>query len=182
MADRDDREAAKKRIMFVAGEDFNFLTYNVLIILDALGCNSQQKMFHDHRKLPYLISLASSPTAQQILLRRKRLNSSLGKRDLHTIASIYTQGVSRRHLVERVIYVLSRRGLVTARVGTESGSLDVCENNERIPEDFQESEFFELERANLNALRRIAPKLRSLKLGTFLQRYFTDQGVQTWQV
>ena len=47
----ENSESAKKRIMFIKGEDFNFLAYNILITLDSLKCHTAERAFVDHHKL-----------------------------------------------------------------------------------------------------------------------------------
>ena len=42
---------AKKRLMFIQKEDYNFLTYNFLILLKELDCINYQKRFTDFRRI-----------------------------------------------------------------------------------------------------------------------------------
>ena len=51
---------AKKRMMFIQKEDYNFLTYNLLILLYSLNCISESKRFRDFRKVAYLVDFINS--------------------------------------------------------------------------------------------------------------------------
>ena len=182
MVTPEQHDAAKRRIMFIAGEDFNFLTYNILIILHSLDATSSENSFVDHRKLAFLVNLVSSPMAYRILLRRKRLHARLGTRDIHTLSTAYAQGIARRHLVERVLYVLTRRGLLQATQANADGPLRFHLDLEAVPSGFLTSDVYALERETVSELKRLAPTLRKQRFETFLERFFSDHGVQTWQV
>jgi len=53
------KEFAKKRMMFIQGEDYNFLAYTLLIFLNEMGCHSEKTKFKDFRKIAYLIDFIS---------------------------------------------------------------------------------------------------------------------------
>ena len=57
------RKSAKKRMMFIQREDYNFLTYNFLILLNELNCVSEDKRFNDFRKIAYLVEFISNNIA-----------------------------------------------------------------------------------------------------------------------
>ncbi len=87
MPSAENSIAAKKRIMFIHGEDFNYLAYHVIVLLDTLKCDSASRPFKDHRKLAFLMDLVSSLHLAPMLVRRARLDSRLSTRDTRAIAS-----------------------------------------------------------------------------------------------
>lgn len=181
MPTSEDSTAVKKRIMFIQGEDFNYLAYHVLVILDGLKCNSPNKPLKDHRKLAFVIDLVSSPTLAPMLARRARLDSRLSVRDLHSLATAYANGASRKHLVTRVVSSLVNRGLLAVKKADRDLELNVWLNREKIPQTFLTSDLYQNERDNLRLLRGISSHLRALTLETFLKKLFDDNGVQTWR-
>jgi hypothetical protein len=54
-----DKQTAKKRMMFIQTEDYNFLTYNLLIFLDEMKCHNENSKFQDFRNIAYLIDFIS---------------------------------------------------------------------------------------------------------------------------
>ncbi|QDU26279.1 hypothetical protein ETAA8_13560 [Anatilimnocola aggregata] len=172
--------ATKKRMMFIKGEDFNFLTYNVLIVLDAFKCHSESVTFEGHQKLSYLIDLVSSPGLAQIIDRYHRLGSRLNKRDIHSLSVAYANGASRKHFVARVIHSLATRGLISVRQGKQSVGLDLWLNLESIPATFLSSELYTPERDNIVLLRKCSSRLRTLTFDTFIEKFFGEQGVRLW--
>lgn len=55
----DDRLAIKKKIMFIKEEDYYFLTYNLLILLDVFKCHNEKTGFKFYQKIAYLIDFIS---------------------------------------------------------------------------------------------------------------------------
>lgn len=180
MSKTQESLAAKKRIMFIKGEDFNYLTYNILILLDSLRCHDQQKAFKDHHKIAYLIDLVSSPVLASILSRKGRLQTRLSMRDQHILATAYSNGASRQHFVARTINSLVTRGLVSVSQGQHQLDLDVWVNARELPSTFLSSELYDQERVNIELLKTISTQLRILNLKTFLTRFYGEQGVQVW--
>jgi hypothetical protein len=180
MSSASEATAAKKRIMFIKGEDFNFLAYHVLIVLDAFRCNSKERLFKDHRKLAFLPDLISSTSLTAILLRRKRLQSSLSARDAHLLATAYANGASRRHLVARVISALAQRGLLSIEKAEDGVAHDLWLNRDQVPKSFLDSDVYLVERENIEHLLQISNRIRTVSLETFLDRFFGDHGVHTW--
>jgi hypothetical protein len=180
MSHEDDVLSAKKRIMFIKGEDFNFLAYNILILLDQLDCNSEAKAFRDHRKLAFLVDLVSQPSLTGIIERRFRLNRSLSKRDLHSLSSAYANGESRKHFVERVLYAMATRGIIQIKKPPTEVAANIVLVPENISDSFSSSELFELERLNIRRIRVISPQIRTTVFQTFMTRFFDEQGVRTW--
>lgn len=180
MSTADHSLAAKKRIMFIMGEDFNFLTYNILITLDALQCNVEKKAFIDHRKLAYLVDLVSSPILASILERFAKLGTKLNKKDVHALSVAYTNGASRKHFVTRIINSLCTRGMLRIARGSHDLDLKLWLNPDAIPASFLTSELYILERENLTRLKAVSKQIRILTFPTFLDKFFQDQGVRTW--
>lgn len=180
MTDAKDALAAKRRIMFIKGEDLNFLAYNILVALDALKCTSPEKPLKDHNKLAYLVDLISSPTLATIVERRCRLQSKLASRDIHSLSTAYTNGAARKHFVARVLNSLKTRGYVATAPGEHDFDLDVWLRPDQLPSGFVTSDLYAPERANIELLKSVSKFLRSINFQTFLTKYFSDQGVRTW--
>lgn len=176
----DDALAAKKRIMFIKGEDFNFLAYNILIVLDALKCYSADNSLRDYDKLAYLVDLISSPTLATIIERRARLGSTLSKRDIHSLSIAYTNGAARKHFVARVLNSLKTREFLDIKRGEHELDVNVWLNSERLPNGFLVSDLYAPERANIELLKSVSKFLRTIKFQTFLLRFYGDQGVRLW--
>ena len=174
------REQVKKRMMYTKGDDFYFLTYNLLVLASELKCTSERKKFVDHRKAAFLLGFVSDPWISKLVLQIKgaeRLPSSSDRADL---AKIYADGSARIHLLTRLLFASERKGIVSLYPGTRGHSIDFSVNVENLPEDFLASPIFEMEKTNISLLRKLMSTMRTAKLDTFLERFFSDNGVQTW--
>lgn len=172
---------AKKRMMFIKGEDYNFLSYNIIVLLESLGCYDQKRSFIDHRKLSFLVDFVSQPSLAAIVVRRNRLGSSLGKRDLKSLYSAYADGESRKHFVERVLFSLNANKKISLIKAEGAQYANVWMNSAAVPEGFRQSDLFSLERDNIGRIREISAQVRTCGLSTFLANFFERQGVQVWR-
>lgn len=171
---------AKKRMMFIKGEDYNFLAYNILLLIYELGCSLPSKPFKDHRKLSFLIDFISQPELASIVARGQRLGGQLSKRDTKSLASAYADGESRKHFIERVLYSLASNGKIrlTKEENLQCASVSLIKGT--IPDSFFADDVFDVERENIARIRSISPQIRTCGLGAFLERFFRNQGVQVW--
>jgi len=108
MNERPDREAARRRIMFVAGEDFYFLTYTLLVLLRDLGAASPERAFFDSRKLAYLADFLGSDTDLKLAITEAPLSEAARSR----LALLYDRAVARRIAVERLVEAIEKRQLI----------------------------------------------------------------------
>lgn len=171
---------ARKRIMFIKGEDFNYISYNILIILDSLKCSSRDHAFRDHRKLSFLVDFASSATLASMLERQSRLQSSLSRRDLHSLAVAYSNGASRKHFVARIVNSLITKGFVGVSKGENELYLDMWVKQENVPASFFKSDLYLTERDNMKKIAKVSRHIRTLTFPTFLERFFECHGVTVW--
>ncbi|MES1178239.1 MAG: hypothetical protein ABUL62_28210 [Myxococcales bacterium] len=175
MNERPDREAAKRRIMFVAGEDFYFLTYTLLVLLRELKAASAERALVDSRKLSYVADFLSSDADLQLAVTSAPLSSSARSR----LALLYDRAVSRRIAVERLVEALATRGLIqVSRPSFDADRVHLVENAEvaKLLDDPR----YSAEAARLKALRKNMPLLRTMTLETLKERLFAERGVRTW--
>lgn len=172
---------AKKRLMFVKGEDFYFITYNILLLLNALRCDGPSRPFKDHRRLAFLIDFVADPRLTAIINRRRLIPArSVHPRDRHELVRAYSNGSGRIHLVTRLVWAMETKGLVSIMRGDKAVAANVTLVPEKVPADFLGSELYEQERQNISALTTLMPKLRTSSLETTLDVLFRQQGVPTW--
>jgi len=169
------REANKRRLMFVPGEDFYFLVYTTLIVLDNLKCASASHEFSDLRKIAYLADLLGSDADLHLSLT----TAPLGQSGRARLALLYDRAATRHLPLERIGDALARRGLVTfARKKGEPDRLFIA--NPETVTALLKSSLFDAERRRIGYLRRYLPQLRTMTLGTLKTRLFANHGVNTW--
>lgn len=174
------REAVKKRMMFSKGDDFYFLTYNLLILASELKCFSEDKVFVDHRKVAFLVGFVSNPWLTDLALRCKGQNRTPANIDRNELAKTYADGSARIHLMTRLLFASERKGLLTLYPGRRKHSIDFAINEPALPDGFLANLIFEMERENVAKLRKLMPQVRKNTLGSMLERLFVENGVQVW--
>ena len=174
------RESVKKRIMHSTGDDFYFLTYNLLLLASEFKCLSKEKAFVDHRKVAFLLSFVSDPWLTQLALRCKGADRFPSNADRSVLARVYADGSGRIHLMTRLLFASERKGILTLYPGKRKQSIDFSINTETLPAQFLENPIFEMEKTNVKHLRKLLPQLRTGKLSSMLERLFSESGVQVW--
>jgi hypothetical protein len=161
--------------MFVAGEDFYFLTYTLLVLLRELKAATADHALFDSRKLSYVADFLSSNADLQLAVTNAPLSPSARSR----LSLLYDRAVARRIAVERLVEALATRGLVhVSRPSIDADRVHLVDNAEvaKLLEDPR----YHAEVARLKALRKSLPLLRTMTLETLKERLFAERGVRTW--
>ena len=174
------RESVKKRMMYTKGDDFYFLTYNLLVLASELKCTSEKVKFVDHRKAAFMLGLVSDPWISQLLFQMKGSKRRPSNSDRAELAKKYADGSARIHLLTRLLFASERKGIVSLYPGTRGHSIDFSINVEKLPEKFIANPIFDMEKSNVSLLRKVMSDIRTAKLASVLERFFGDNGVQTW--
>ncbi|WP_295801138.1 hypothetical protein [Mucilaginibacter sp.] len=169
----------KKRLMFIKGEDFYFLTYNIIIILKTLGCNSAEKTFKDYRKLAFLVDFSADWTLLNIL-RSYPSGRYLNYRDKEMLMRSYSSGLVRINEILKLLFALEKKGLIGISKNAASSQLDIYLREDSVPSNLFENNIFKLELDNANMLKRVVPRLSMIKLETLLSSIYYDYGITKW--
>lgn len=160
---------ARKRLMFIQKEDYNFLTYNLLLLLKYYGAVSKESKFQDFKKISYLINFISK-------------DSNFDNYNKYELARIYSKSHLKKQLLSHIVLVLKNKQYIGVDINYVRNSLDIWLIEENIPEDFLNSILFEKEIENIKYLRSELPLLKSIKLITLLNEIFTKNNVKIWEV
>lgn len=164
-----NKNAAKKRLMFIQKEDYNFLAYNTIILLDTLGCTSESRKFKDFRKIAYLIDFINEggdPT----------------KFNEQQLAKIYSRAQIKKKLLHHLVVVLKNKKIIGVSVNGASRTIDLWLNRSAVPSEFLDEEFFSNEVTNINQLKAVLGTLKTFTMKTLADKIFTQNNVITWEV
>ena len=169
-----------RRLNFLVGEDFYFLTYGILNALDAFTSNGGAP-FKDHRKLSHLVQFISDERLVGVLSRyaERRITNPI---DRELLFSTFTRGELHKREVYKLLLALEKRGYVALKKAQRPEALDVLLNRDQLPEGFLGSTEFESERSNANRIRKLVPRLGALTHETFMDRVYTLKGLSVWVV
>ncbi|MFU2014798.1 hypothetical protein ACM6Q7_06930 [Peribacillus butanolivorans] len=171
----------KKKIMFNKEQDFNFVAYNNLLILTAFKCFSEEKRWQDYRKLIYLYPYVADSSLLE-LLRRAIANTPLHPFDKEILRETYTKSFLKTSMVKLLLLNLERNDKISFSKNKSKPTLDVWINVEKLPGNFLNQQVFEAEYGNLERIKTIFPRLRTMSLKTILEKVYEENGVNIWEV
>lgn len=164
-----NKENARRRIMFIQQEDYNFLAYNFMLVLIASDCNSASKSFHDFRKIAYLIEFIST-------------NRSIDSFTQDELGEIYSRAQLKKMLLSHVLIVLKRQGLIDISLNTRHQSFDVYINVHNIPSGFFDKNLFATEIENIKKINQVVSRIRTTTIRNVVNTLFTSKNVITWEI
>ena len=164
-----NRNEAKKRLMFIQREDYNFLAYNTIILLNALDCTAESKKFKDFRKIAYLIDFMNEGGDP------KRFDQSL-------LANIYSRAQIKKKLLHHLVIILKNKNFIGVSVNVTSKTIDLWLKKESIPKEFLETDLFVKETANILELKSALGMIKRFTIKTLADKIFTQNNVLTWEV
>lgn len=167
----------KKSLMYLSGEDFYLYSYALLVILDSLSCTNG-KLFKDYRKLAFMIEFVKDERLVQII--QQTVNGKLNPIDKEYLFSSYSVGLSRRSEILKLLFTLEKRKLVILNKGNAPSIINVTLNKNEIPDDFFDKKLFLHEYSNVKKFCSQIQRLSTLKLETFLEKVYKNNGITTW--
>ena len=175
----ETKHNTRKRLMFITGEDFYFLTYNSLLILYAYGCIRDDKPFHDHRKLAYLVEFVADSRLTSIL-ERTGAGLIVNTSDRQLLVNAYSKGAGRIALLTRLSHALEEREILRVGGDPKHKCLDFWLTEKMKGHPLFENELFGTEKENIERLRSVYSRVRTVSLETMLDHLFQNRGVSTW--
>ncbi|MCS3531181.1 hypothetical protein [Chryseobacterium sp. JUb7] len=167
---KQNRSSAKKRLMFIQKEDYNYLAYSTIILLKVLDCTTEEKRFRDFRKIAYLVDFVNE-------------GGEPSQFETQRLADIYNKAQIKKKLLHHLVIVLKNRELISVSVNKSSQTIDLWLNKELIPVDFFDAEIFENEIANVAELKRaMTLRVRSMPIKSLVEKIFNDNNILTWGV
>ena len=163
------KENAKRRIMYIQKEDYNFLAYNILLVLRQFNANDESSSFKDFRKIAYLIHFIN-------------LNPNFNIYDQNELAKIYSQAQLKKQLISHLLIILRNRKFIGMSINHIHQSFDIWIIEENIPEDFFNKDFFVKEINNIQYLQSNISRLKSITVKKMVDTIFTKNNVITWEV
>lgn len=163
------KKFAKKRIMFIQSEDYNFLTYNLLIFLNEMGSYSESTRFKDFRKIAYLIDFISS-------------SKNLDDYERFELSNIYLKAQLKKKLLSHLIITLQNKEYIDISLNNTHKTIELWIKKDNIPKDFFNKKIFKREIENIKKLKKELNIRKNTSLKKLVDNIFTNRGVSTWEV
>lgn len=174
--------SVKKRMMFIKGEDYNFLSYNIFIILNGLGCINKNRSLKDHRKLSFLVDFVSNDKLIDIIEHYiKKPDTSVNRLDRDLLNQSYTNSLLRIKTINQLVFTLINENYLFI-TGRKLDKLDISLNKKNISKDFFKNDLFSIERNNIDRLKKIIGRITIKDITTILESLYYNYEIIDEQV
>ena len=164
-----NKEFARKRIMFIQKEDYNYLIYNLLLVLNYLECTEESKAFKDFRRIAYILDFLGS-------------TKSMNEYTQEELGNIYIKAQLKKKLLSHVLIILKNKGYIEISPNSRNSIFDIWINKHNIPNNFWNDELFKIELCRLNEIKKILTRFRVGTIKTLAERMFKNKNVIIWEV
>jgi hypothetical protein len=168
--------SAKKRLMYLSGEDFYLYCYSVFVILASLGC-CNGRYFRDYRKLAFLVDIIRDEKTTYVVSRSS--DSKLNSKDYEQLLESHSTGLTLRSEILKLLFVLEKRGYVSLVRG-KADEINISLNKDNLHKDFFDKKRFDSEYKNISRVAEKVKRLASLTLETMLTKIYVENGVRSW--
>lgn len=167
--------------MFIKSEDYNFLTYNIFIILNGLDCVEGKSSLKDHRKISFLIDFISNGKLIDIIEKHlKNPNSKINEVDRELLSQSFTDSLLRIRTINQLVFTLTNEEFIII-TDKKLERLSICLNKQRVQKEFLKGEIFKIERNNINRLKLIVKRISVLDISTLLTKLYYNNGISDEQ-
>lgn len=167
----------KRPLYFISGEDFYFIAYSILLVLEFLGGSARR--VKDHRKISYLIQFISDERLIGILARTQN-KTVANPNDRELLFSSFTNAELHKREVYKILFSLEKKGYVSLHRTDVAEILDVTLMATNLPDGFFSSAHFDKEHRAANELRTLVPRISTLTLDSLLERMYQERGIRVW--
>lgn len=175
-----DELSTKKRMMFIKDEDYNFLAYNIFIILNGLGCTKGKSKLKDHRKLSFLIDFVANGKLIDIIEKSNR-SKTINDVDREILNHSYTNALLRIKIINQLIFTLNNEYIIeVSEKGLERVNIVLDKNN--VDKEFFKGDLFKIERNNLKRLKKEVQRMTIIDISNMLNQLYYKHGILDEQI
>lgn len=168
----------KKRMMFILEEDYYFITIKLLSILKALDCD--QKPFEDYRKLGIVLEAIKSE--ENIIFLQKLIHhSQLNIFDNDKAIKFFCDSRLNVSVIKRVLFFLEKQNMVELTRSIKNSNINVTLKESETFNNLIEMKILDEDLNRCFTVRKLIPRIRSLKLETLQKKVFGYDEVSKWE-
>lgn len=169
---------SKKRMMFILEEDYYFITIKLLSILKALDCD--KKPFEDYRKLGIILEFVKSE--ENFTFLQKIINHSQQNIfDNEKTIRLFCDSRLNVSVIKRVLFFLEKQKMVEMTRSIKNSNIDVALKETMDFNNLIEMGILDEDLNRCLSVRKLIPRIRSLKLETLQKKVFGYDEVSKWE-
>ena len=164
-------------MMFIKSEDYNFLTYNIFIILNGLGCIDGKSSLKDHRKISFLIDFVANGKLIDIIEKRiLNPNTKINEVDRDLLSQSFTDSLLRIRTINQLVFTLTNEEFILV-TDKKLDKLNISLNKKNVQKEFFKGEIFTIERNNIKRLKSVVQRISILDISTMLTTLYYNNGI-----
>ncbi|MED4016296.1 hypothetical protein [Sutcliffiella cohnii] len=171
----------KRKLMFNKEEDYYFITYNIIIILNTLQCFDDKSKLIDYTKIGYLIPIISDSNFTSLCIRSLTSDRLPPREVKELFRDAYVKSRLKINILSSIIFTLESKGIISLAKNEKRHTIDIWLNKEQVSENLLNSELFNIEVTNIQKIKKELSHLKSLKITTFLEKTYSSNGVRVWE-
>lgn len=168
----------KKRIMFIMEEDYYFIIIKILSTLKALECDV--KPFEDHRKLGILFEFVKDEK-NFIFLSKLLEKKNLDLFDNEKVVKIFCESRLDVSVIKRVLFFLEKQGMIELSRSLKNSNIDILLKEVKEFTELINDGVLDEDLKRCIAIKKMIPRLRSLKLDSLQKKIFGYSEVMKWE-
>ncbi|MNI16860.1 hypothetical protein D3C73_702090 [compost metagenome] len=173
----DDKN--KRRVSFISGEDFYYITYLSLLTIYQLAPRGSG-VFKDHRKISFIAQIISKNTIINTLMRYKN-TEIVNVDDKDFIFSCFNKGFLHQRDTLKILRSLEKKGVISLMRTAQPEVFDVfidIKKNKAFFESLFPVNLFDNEINNLFKFKELNPTVNRTGLDRFIGMVFKNCGVE----
>lgn len=179
---KDKNQLIKKRIMYEKQEDFYYILYHIIILLQEMNCKVQANKCVDFTKLAYLYPFIANQKLSMILSKVNDGNfTKLDEYEVELLSRSFYESRLKMHVVINLLTILKNKNIISFEKNNVRHSIDVWIKDE---EDFAFLRVgdFDIERERYKIIRSLIPRVRTMRTDSIIDILFKRNGVIIWEV
>lgn len=169
---------SKKRMMFILEDDYYFITIKILSILNALECDV--KPFEDHRKLGIIFEFVKDEK-NFIFLQKLLQNDNLDLFDNERAVKIFCESKLNVSVIKRVLFFLEKQQMLELTRSQKNSNINILLTKTDKFLELMDEDILSDDMERCMAIKKLIPRLRSLKLDTLQNKIFGYSEVTKWE-
>lgn len=169
---------SKKRMMFILEEDYYFITIKLLSILKALDCD--KKPFEDYRKLGIILEAVKSE--ENVIFFHRLINQSEQNIfDNEKTIRFFCDSRLNVSVIKRVLFFLEKQNIVEMTRSLKNSNIDITLKESDAFNILSEMKVLDEDFNRGLTVRKLIPRIRSIKLETLQNKVFGFDEVSKWE-
>jgi len=168
----------KKRMMFILEEDYYYITIKILSILRALECD--KKSFHDYRKLGIIFEFIKNDNNFRFLSKILTVEQN-DLFDNEVKVKIYCDSKLNVAVFKRVLFFLEKQEMVKLEKNIKNSAINISLIESDSFKVLVEEKILEHDILKCIEIKKMIPRIRTLKLETLQEKIFGYSEGEKWE-